>query len=40
MQAIQEDYETDKDEYGIVCTQGSVVVYYKQISKRTTHLFK
>ena len=41
IQAIQEDYETEQDEYGIVCcTQNSVIVDYKQISNRTAHLFK
>ena len=41
MQAFQEDYETDEDEYGIVyCTQNSVTVDYKRIGDRTAQLFK
>ena len=41
MQAFQEDYETNEDEYGIVyCTQSSVTMDYKYISDRTAYLFK
>ena len=40
MQAIQEDYETDKDEDGIVCTQDSDMVDYNRISDRTAYLFQ
>ena len=40
MQAIKEDDDSNKDEYGIVCTQDSVVVDYKQIGSRTAYFFK
>ena len=44
MDAFEADYESDEDEYGIVCTQTSVetsvIVDYKRISDRTAHLFK
>ena len=44
MDAFEADYESDKDEYGIVCTQTSVtisvMVDYKRISDRTSYLFK
>ena len=44
MDAFEADYESDEDEYGIVCTQTSVktsvVVDYKRISDCTAHLFK
>ena len=36
MQAFEEDYESDEDEYSIVCcTQSSVTVDYKRICDRT-----
>ena len=41
MQAFEKNYESDEDEYGIVCcTQSSVTVDYKRIGDRTVHLFK
>ena len=44
MDAFEADYESDEDEYDIVCTQTSVttsvMVDYKGISDRTAHLFK
>ena len=44
MDAFEADYESNKDEYGIVCTQTfvttSVMVDYKRISVCTAHLFK
>ena len=44
MDAFEVDYESDKDEYGIVCTQTSVttsvMVDYKRISDCIAHLFK
>ena len=41
MQAFEEDYESDEDEYVIVCcTQSSVAVDYKRIGDQIAHLFK
>ena len=44
MDSFEVDYESDKDEYDIVCTKTSVttsvMVDYKRISDRTSHLFK
>ena len=40
MSAIEEVYYLDNNEYGIVCTQESVVVDYKRIKNQTAHLFK
>ena len=39
MNAFEADYESDEDEYGIVCTQTAVMVDYNRISDRTAHLF-
>ena len=43
MSAFDADYESDKDEYGIICTQTSietaVMVDYNRISDCTAHLF-
>ena len=44
MDVFEAGYELDEDEYGIVCTQtsvmASVMVGYKRISDLTAYLFK
>ena len=40
MDAFEADYESDEDEYGIVCTQTSVMVDYKRIGDQTAYLSK